>query len=104
MNLISLMQSIDSAALVQPTEIRLIGTNYLANMLRYPDQSEVCLGDRVLHNRDRAVVEALIEGDEIFDCGVDFAGFMIACERCGRVFIVPGSADWEDVSLMSRAV
>jgi hypothetical protein len=36
-------------------------------MLFYPDQSEVCLGDRVLHNRDRAVVEALIEGDELVD-------------------------------------
>ena len=89
---------------MRPTGIRLISTNYLANMLHYPDQSEVRLGDRVLHNRDRAVVEALIEGDEIVDCGVDSAGFMIACERCGRVFIVPGSADWEDISLMSRAV
>ena len=73
-------------------------------MLHYPDQSEVRLGDRVLHDRDRAVVEALIEGDEIVDCGVDSAGFMIACERCGRVFIVPDSAVWENVSLMSRAV
>ena len=89
---------------MRPTGIRLISTNYLANMLHYPDQSEVRLGDRVLHNRDRAVVEALIEGDEIVDCGVDSAGFMIACERCGRVFIVPGSADWEDVSLLSREV
>ena len=89
---------------MQPTRIRLIGTKYLANMLRYLDQSEVRLGDRVLHNLDHAVVEALIEGEEAVDCGVDFAGFMIACERCGRVFIVPGSADWEDISLMSRAV
>ena len=65
---------------MQPTGIRLIGTNYLANMLRYLDQSEIRLGDHVLHNLDRAVVEALIEGDETVDCGVNFAGFMIACE------------------------
>ena len=73
-------------------------------MLFYPDQSEVCVGDRVLHSRDRAMVEALVEGDEIVNWGVNVAGLMIVCERCGRVFIEPGSADWEDVFLLSRKV
>jgi hypothetical protein len=72
-------------------------------MLRYHDQSEVRAGDRVLHSRDPATVEEIIEGDKIADWGVDSAGFMIVCDRCGRVFIEPGSADWEDVSLLSRA-
>ena len=72
-------------------------------MLHYQDQSEVRAGDQVLHSRDRATVEELIEGGKIADWGVDSAGFMIVCERCGRVFIEPGSADWEEVSLLARS-
>jgi hypothetical protein len=72
-------------------------------MLHYHDESDVRTGDCVLHSRDRATVEELIEGDKIAAWGVESAGFMIVCERCGRVFIEPGSADWEDVSLLSRA-
>jgi hypothetical protein len=72
-------------------------------MLRYHDQSEVRAGDRVLHSQDPATVEELVEGNKIADRGVGSSGFMIDCERCGRVFIEPGSADWEDVTLLSRA-
>ena len=71
-------------------------------MLRYHDHTEVRVGDRVLHSDDAATVEVLIGDDKTADWGVSAAGFMIVCERCGRVFIEPGSADWEDVSLQSR--
>jgi hypothetical protein len=79
------------------------GNHQFSRMLFYQDKSEVRAGDRVLHSRDPATVVELIEGDKIANRSVDSTGFMIACERCGRVFIEAGSADWEDVSLLSRA-
>lgn len=72
-------------------------------MMHYHDQSEVRVGDHVWHGRDIASVEAIIERDQIAEWNLDSPGFMIVCERCGRVLIQPSSADWEDVSLMSRA-
>jgi hypothetical protein len=71
-------------------------------MLFYRDGSEVRAGDHVVHSTAAAVVEALIEGDEVARWGLEEPGFLLLCDRCGRVVINPGSADWEDVAFIRR--
>jgi hypothetical protein len=72
-------------------------------MLRYFDGTEVHVGDHVRHATADAVVETVIEGEEIARWGVESPGFMLLCDHCGHVFIEPGSYDWEDVVPMGPA-
>jgi hypothetical protein len=71
-------------------------------MLFYRDGSEVRAGDHVVHGTAAAVVEELIEGDEVARWGLEEPGFLLLCDQCGRVLINPGSADWEDVAFIRR--
>jgi hypothetical protein len=71
-------------------------------MLYYHDGHEVRLGDSVRHASAEAVVETVIEGDEVARWDLEAPGFMILCTKCGRVLIEPGSYDWEDVSFVGR--
>ena len=72
-------------------------------MMYDTDGTSVETGDRVTHAQAPAVVETIIEGADLLDWNVDGPGFMILCDQCGRVFIEPGSADWEDVAFVCRA-
>lgn len=69
-------------------------------MLRYYDGTEVRVGDRVRHATAEAVVETLIEGDDVVRWDIEAPGFLLLCDQCGRVLIEPGSDDWEDVALI----
>lgn len=71
-------------------------------MLFYRDGSEVRVGDHVAHSTAAAIVEELIEGDEVARWGLEEPGFLLLCDQCGRVLINPGSADWEDVAFIHR--
>ena len=71
-------------------------------MLLYRDRTQVRVGDNILHSTAAAVVEVIIEGDEIAHWDLEEPGFMVLCEECGRVLINPGSADWEDVAFIRR--
>ncbi len=71
-------------------------------MLQYRDNLEVRIGDRVRHANAEAVIEIIIEGEEVAHWGIETSGFMILCTECGRILIEPGSADWEDVVLVNR--
>jgi len=71
-------------------------------MLHYKDGRVVRLGDRVRHASAAAVIETVIEGEEVARWELESPGFMLLCTQCGRVLIEPGSADWEDVALVSR--
>lgn len=73
-------------------------------MLYYRDGTEIRIGDHVRHSTALAVVEQLIEGEEVADWGIEEPGFMLVCHECGRVLISPGSEDWEDVAFVRRAV
>ena len=71
-------------------------------MLYYQDGQEVHVDDFVLHASAEAVVETIIEGEEVAHWELETPGFMLLCVQCGRVLIEPGSHDWEDVSLVGR--
>ena len=72
-------------------------------MLHYRNGSEVLVGDRVFFDNAPAVVEEVIEGDDLAEWELDEPGFMLLCKKYGRILINPGSADWEDVALTGRA-
>jgi hypothetical protein len=71
-------------------------------MMFYLDGNQVRVGDQVLHSTASAVVEEIIEGDEVLRWEIEGPGFMLICDECGRVLIEPNSYDWEDVSLVRR--
>jgi hypothetical protein len=71
-------------------------------MLLYRDGNQVRVGDHVVHDAALAVVEAMIEGNEVARWGLEEPGFLLLCDHCGRVLIAPGSADWEDVDFVRR--
>ena len=71
-------------------------------MLHYHDGLPVHVGDHVVHGTAAAVVEEIIEGDEVTRWELEEPGFLLVCDECGRVLINPGSADWEDVALIRR--
>jgi hypothetical protein len=71
-------------------------------MLLYRDGSEIRVGDHVVHSTAAAVVEDVIEGDEVARWGLEEPGFLLLCDQGGRVLINPGSADWEDVAFTRR--
>jgi hypothetical protein len=71
-------------------------------MLHYHDGSQVHVGDHVLLGTVTAVVEDVIEGDEVTSWELEEPGFMLVGDGFGRVLINPGSADWEDVALVRR--
>ena len=70
--------------------------------MHYLDGAEVRVGDHVLHSNAEAIIESIIEGDEVASWGIEVPGFMILCNQCGRVLIEPGSDDWEDVAFVGR--
>jgi hypothetical protein len=72
-------------------------------VLLYRDGSQVHVGDHVVHASAAAVVEGVIEGDEVANWGLQEPGFLLMCDECGRVLINPGSADWEDVAFVRRS-
>lgn len=71
-------------------------------MMCYFEGPEIQIGDLVRYAETKAVVEAIIEGDEVVQWGLDAPGFMLVCDRFGRVLIEPSSYDWEDVTLIVR--
>lgn len=71
-------------------------------MLYYQDGSEVHVGDHVRHSHADAVIETIIEGDEVDSWQIKEPGFLLRCEECGRVLVNPGSFDWKDVLLIHR--
>lgn len=71
-------------------------------MLLYRDGSEVRVGDHVVHSTATAVVEDVIEDNEVARWGLEEPGFLLLCDQCGRVLINPGSAEWEDVAFIRR--
>ena len=71
-------------------------------MLHYRDGRPVHVGDHVVHGTAAAMVEQIIEGDEVTSWDLEEPGFMLVCDECGRVLINPRSADWEDVALIRR--
>jgi hypothetical protein len=72
-------------------------------MLFYKDGNEVRAGDRVTFLSGDAVVERIVEGDELEEWQLDEPGFLLVCEQFGRIMVNPGSSDWEEVGLVSRA-
>jgi hypothetical protein len=73
-------------------------------MLSYRDGREVRVGDSVRHASAEAIVEQVVEGPEVALWEIPAPGFTLICVDCGRVLIVPGTHDWEDVSLVRRGV
>lgn len=71
-------------------------------MLHYRDGRPVHVGDHVVHGTAAAIVERIIEGDEVTSWDLKEPGFMLVRDECGRVLISPRSADWEDVALIRR--
>ena len=71
-------------------------------MLHYRDGRPVHVGDHVVHGTATAIVEQIIEGDEVTSWDLAEPGGMLVCDECGRVLITPRSADWEDVALLQR--
>ena len=69
----------------------------------YYDGSPIHVGDLVQHATAVAVVESIIEDDEIKRWNLDGPGFMLLCSQCGRVLVDPSGLDWEDVTLIRRA-
>ncbi len=49
-----------------------------------------------------AIVEDLIEGEEVARWGLEEPGFLLLCDQCCRILINPGTADWEDVVFIRR--
>ena len=68
----------------------------------YSNNSEVRIGDDVLYSGTPAIVEEVIEVDQIDTWKLDEPGFMIVCEQYGRILINPGNADWEDIEFVRR--
>jgi hypothetical protein len=57
-------------------------------MLHYRDGRPVHVGDHVVHGTAAAIVEQIIEGDEVTSWDLKEPGFMLVCDECGRVLTV----------------
>jgi len=71
-------------------------------MLHYRDGTQVCVGDQAVHATAAAIVEDVIEDDEVARWELEEPGILLRCDQCGLVLINPGSADWEDVTFVRR--
>jgi hypothetical protein len=71
-------------------------------MLWYHDGNEVRAGDHVRYADTEAVVETIIEEEEVARWGLEKPGFMLLSNEWGHVLMEPGTYDWEEVALVGR--
>ena len=71
--------------------------------MKYVNGVDVQVGDHLLFGGARAVVETIIEDDDLADWELEKPGFMLLCDG-DRFLIEPDSASWEDVTFVSRGM
>jgi len=71
-------------------------------MLFYKGGYEVRVGDQVEFDDGEAVVEDIVEGNEVERWQLEQPGFLLVCARFGRIMINPGCSDWEEIVLVRR--
>lgn len=72
--------------------------------IRYATGEVAMVGDRVLNDVWKSVVEEVIASDEdIATWGLDKPGLMLRCEEAGFVFEPYGSECWDAIVFEGRA-
>ena len=73
-------------------------------MLRYSDGTEVCVGDKVRHATAEAVVETVIENEDVARWDLEVPGFMLLCDQFGPIQLgtIPPLAAWTVAFLAIR--
>ena len=73
-------------------------------MFFYQSKEEVRVGDQVLYGGSPGYVEQMVIGEDVSHWDLEEPGFLINCEKYGRIHFSKSSLPWEDLDFVKRGV